>query len=368
MKKVNLLKVSAVILSAALAGCDRGPSFAQLEAQERQSRLYSNAMDDLQAGRVNAAIRGFEKVVVQEPKAYSAHFQLATLLQDVKRDYLGAIAHYRLYLLLRPETDKATIAKERMKRSEELLRAESVRKIGGNVNEKIVEENKKLVEENAKLNARIISIEGDLREANTKVSQLTLDVDKKRQLIEKLTSQDGDGKPRTMDYEGAVAEVKAQRAERRRRMLNPTDKELLEEGDFEESSERGKKPADFKSYRKDLEEDDDGRSKKSIGSSQEVKDLRKLFEEEDSGSQPYKKTTAANSSKSANPFNFGAKEKPSNEQKRPETYTVQEGDTLFNISEKFYGTGSKWHTIREANRATITPAGHLKPGQVIKLP
>ena len=71
---------------ALACGCDRGPSLSEIEERERTSRLYTNAMDDLQAGRMDAAIKGFERVVLEEPKSYSAHFQLATLLQDVRKD------------------------------------------------------------------------------------------------------------------------------------------------------------------------------------------------------------------------------------------------------------------------------------------
>ena len=77
----------ALLLGAAafVSGCDRNMSIAEIEAKERTSRLYTTAMEDLQAGRTDPAIRGFEHVLVQEPRNYSAHFQLATLLQDIKK-------------------------------------------------------------------------------------------------------------------------------------------------------------------------------------------------------------------------------------------------------------------------------------------
>ena len=97
MKMLNVLVagVLAGVLLVPVCGCNRGPSLSEIEAKERTSRLFRDAMDDLQAGRMDAAIKRFERVVQEEPKAYSAHFQLATLLQDVKRmkfDHLGAFA------------------------------------------------------------------------------------------------------------------------------------------------------------------------------------------------------------------------------------------------------------------------------------
>ena len=37
----------------------------------------------------------------------------------------------------------------------------------------------------------------------------------------------------------------------------------------------------------------------------------------------------------------------------PTTYTVEYGDTLFTIAQKFYGDGTQWRTIFDANQAVI---------------
>jgi len=53
----------------------------------------------------------------------------------------------------------------------------------------------------------------------------------------------------------------------------------------------------------------------------------------------------------------------------PTTYTVVRGDSLWKISKKFYGTGSKWRTIYNANRSLIGGNPNLiHPGQVLKIP
>jgi LysM repeat protein len=39
--------------------------------------------------------------------------------------------------------------------------------------------------------------------------------------------------------------------------------------------------------------------------------------------------------------------------KKKNTYTIKNGDTLWSISKKYYGTGSKWKTIYTANKSTI---------------
>lgn len=64
----------------------------------------------------------------------------------------------------------------------------------------------------------------------------------------------------------------------------------------------------------------------------------------------------------------GQKKPKANAGGRPETYTVQNGDTLFRISMRFYGSPNKWRAILEANRAVISADARLRVGQVIRLP
>ena len=329
---LGMAPVAAMMFFCA-AGCDKGSSLAEMNAQQQQSRLYANAMDDLQAGRVDAAIRGFERVVIEDPLSYEAHFQLATLLQDVKKDYIGAIAHYRSYMKVRPESDKATVAQNRMKRSEDLLMAEAVRKIGGNTADKIVQENGQLTSDLAKLKARVNELEGALRAANKKVSDLTLELKKKSDVIEKLGEDDGPSNTANISVKEALAELREAQAERRRRLVEPTDKELIEEDD-ETPGER-------------------------IRNSPEIKNLRNEFAQEDAAKAPFG---------DAKPIVKKPAEKKAEKQQRPKTYQIQDGDTLYKISVRFYGNGGHWRAIREANRTTISPDGRLKIGQVINLP
>ncbi len=53
----------------------------------------------------------------------------------------------------------------------------------------------------------------------------------------------------------------------------------------------------------------------------------------------------------------------------PTTYTVVAGDTLWQIAQRFYGDGSLWPTIYEANRAVIgSNPNIIRPGQVLTIP
>lgn len=50
------------------------------------------------------------------------------------------------------------------------------------------------------------------------------------------------------------------------------------------------------------------------------------------------------------------------------TYTVEKGDTLEKISQKFYGTTRKWRRIYEANREVLRSPDRVYPGQKLTIP
>lgn len=51
-----------------------------------------------------------------------------------------------------------------------------------------------------------------------------------------------------------------------------------------------------------------------------------------------------------------------------EKYTIQKGDTLEEISQKFYGTTKKWNKIFQANKDKLKAPNKIYPGQVIDVP
>lgn len=50
------------------------------------------------------------------------------------------------------------------------------------------------------------------------------------------------------------------------------------------------------------------------------------------------------------------------------TYTVVEGDTLWKIADHFYGDGSRFKVIFEANTHLLKNSDLIHPGQVLKIP
>ena len=77
---------------------------------ERADALYQSAMDDYRAGRLDAAVKGFTKVLLNDPGNASARFQLACLQQDSRQDFVEAYCGYREYLRQYPKSDKAPLA------------------------------------------------------------------------------------------------------------------------------------------------------------------------------------------------------------------------------------------------------------------
>lgn len=55
-----------------------------------------------------------------------------------------------------------------------------------------------------------------------------------------------------------------------------------------------------------------------------------------------------------------------NEEETLGTHTVAPGETLWSISEKYYGTGYKWVDIAEAN--SLQNPGQIEAGQLLSLP
>ena len=50
------------------------------------------------------------------------------------------------------------------------------------------------------------------------------------------------------------------------------------------------------------------------------------------------------------------------------TYTVQKGDTLWKIAKEFYGKGSEWTRIHEANKDVIRDPDLIQPGWSLRIP
>ncbi len=338
---------AAAAAAAVLCGC--GESVASKEASERQSAAYRNAEADYKAGRLDEAVEGFRKVVRTVPGAFSAHFQLAVLLQDYKKDYIGAIEHYREYVAMRPGADKSAVAEGRMAVCRKMLANELAPGAGvmpGDTPEESAAKDRRIAaaqNENAKLKKDVAALERRLKAAETRNAELAA----------RLKSAVSGEEP------GAAAPAAPQP------VRLPTEKELLEDD--------GDAPRDIAAEARKIGETGESGGDARAASLAEARALLAESEREDAAPSPAapggpKPAGGAAANSGASPLpGFGGR-KPPALPPRPKTYAVQPGETLQAIALRFYGTRSAWERIREANKAKITTTGHVKAGDVLILP
>lgn len=290
---------------------------------EQDSSSYRSAMADYRAGRIDAAVKGFKKVIRENPANASARFQLACLLQDAKKDYLPAYCGYLEYLAQHPESDKAEIARERLAICEKELAKVLASKHGLNRVEAYTQEIESLKADLKAAEQRARTLEQDL--ADSRRRTVTLDTENER--LKKIIKTDGQtdvAPPRV------VKEAK----------------DLLEEEAEDVVPRHQNEMVGLRS-----EEQDEISAGSSLLPARTTEDLAKRVAQEQVESD---QRAAAEALQKA--------------QEHPETYVVQEGDTLYRIAARFYGRISAWKAIRDANKAVISTDGRVRAGQTIKLP
>ena len=300
MKPLAMAAAMAILTTS----CDRLAGHGSRE--DRADAHYRSAMADYQAGRLDAAVAGFEKTVDMNPLNSSARFQLACLKEESKKDYLGAIVEYREFLRLSPKGEKALLAKSRLSRCMELYAAECAEGKSSRAGDETA------AAAVAALKAENRRISGELEEALRKASSLAGECERLKSMVRAV----GEGE------DSSARPVK----------VALDDKELLEDdGDDGERKQVVSEAAKLKA------DDDDGAAAPFAGSP-----------------APAKKDVRAPAAPAAAP--------------RPKTYVVQEGETLTSIARRFYGNGNNWRKIQEANRAAISVDGKVDAGTEITLP
>ena len=369
MSRVGLFLVCGWLVWSG-AGCGKD-SVAATENTERNSALYRQAFAAEQSGDIDEAIRLYNKVLIDEPKSFSAHFQLATLLHDHREDYIGAIYHYRQYMYLRPESDKSTLAQERVRIAEQLLAPQILRKVGESV-QGISQAH--LLKENDRLNRIITTMEGEKsvlveekNRAEKERVELRADNVRLREILVKMRVDETAAEPA-----GSLLK-RAEAAARKSGEAKPPAKTDLKALREEAASISG--PADKGgATRKPLVD---------IPSTEAVlKKVQSRLEGVPEPAEPVAQPPSAEKGKktekpdksSFSALSLFGKEKEDKKEKgakaggEQRTYVVQPGDTLFRVAEKFYGDSTRWKIIRDANRARIDPDGRIRAGQMIVVP
>ena len=327
--KTTMNRLAPVLVSVALlalAACDYLRDREDL-ALEREDGAYRAALADYRAGRLDAAARGFAKAIRKSPANASARFQYACLMQDTKKDYLEAFCAYREFLMQRPDSDKAPLAKDRLAICErELARelAEKHRLLGNEAVEK-----------------EVASLREGLKAAETRAASAEKLLEEERARSRSLEGE----------HERLLAAVKSTGAGEAAQRRTAVDvKDLLDE---EEDETGGRDATRATVAALKAEEADETAGGPSLLPRQTAEDRARR--------------DAAQAAR-AEEERAAAERAAAERAKRPPTYVVQEGDTLYKIALRFYGRVSAWRQIRDANRATISNDGRVKSGQTITLP
>lgn len=285
---------------------------------ERDDRIYRAAMDDYRAGRMDAAIAGLEKTVRNDPSNASARFQLACLQQDLKKDYLSAFCGYREFLVQQPECDRAKLARERLTVCEKESARALATKYGLNASDGLARE--------------LETVRAELKTATSRAAAAEKDLAALRERLRLLSA----------DRDRLLAVVKGG-----------------------EGNEAGT-PAGVVAAKDLLEEEDEGEdeSRQAIRREKSILDKE---DEESTGSSliPVRRVVDANrKTDKASDEQTSGKKVPDH----PKTYVVEDGDTLYGVSKRFYGSIQFWKAIREANKALISSDNRLRAGDTLVLP
>jgi len=342
--KMKMSLPVVMLLLASLTACDRigGDDFRK----ERSARLYKTAMEDYRAGRLTQAVEGLKKVCSDDPSNASARFQLACLLQDSAKDYFGAACAYREYLAQRGGSEKGALAKDRLAACERELAQVLASKYRLNDVAEQTARNAALQEELKTSAARHAKLQKDLATAMQRIAHLVQESERLKSLMK---TDEGEAGARATDVTEALA--------------------LLQEEDTE-SKTHATDVSDVQEHLKDTSEETVSSPK--VGD--DAATVNALLEEETKETPLLTHTPAAKEKRDAarkvaeEAAARRAAAEAAEKAKRPETYVVADGDTLYKIATRFYGRASEWKRIRDANKAIISTDGRVKTGQKLVLP
>jgi len=317
----------ALMALVTLTACDRrGDAAAE---RDRADRTYRAAMSDYQSGRINQALEGLKKACTDDPANASARFQFACLLQDVAKDYAGAYCAYHEYLLQRPQSEKSKLAKDRMAVCEREMAKALTDRFAPEAVQKAVRDAQETRAAQSKAEAECTKLKAELESTQQALAKLRQENNRLKDL---MRDEAGDVGPDT-SHADDVAEARALVADEAIPNKSASD-EIAEAKKLVEDDTAAVEPPPM------LSQSSDAKAKRAAA-------------------QAAEQTAAQAAAKSAGPYPH---------ETRPETYVVQEGDTLYKIAIRFYGRASAWNRIRAANKATISTDGRLKIGQKIVLP
>ena len=103
-----MLRSTCIVFAAslALAGCN----FANKEEahyDDSRNPNYKQAQQDLESNNPNGAVADYQAALAADPKLAGAHYELGLIYGDKLADPVGSIYHFKQFLALAPDSDKA---------------------------------------------------------------------------------------------------------------------------------------------------------------------------------------------------------------------------------------------------------------------
>lgn len=190
--KISLCALIALIF----AGCG---SSADRTGDVNQSPEMNAALTAERRGDYDKAIAYYYEAIAAYPKAATPYLQIALILQDKKKDYIGAIYNYRRYTeLANPNKDASNLSviSDRIRAAGQLLAAQYVSTISAGSSNDYV----KLMENFDKLNKKLSAIEAEKQTClssnqvlRAKIAELDRRIEHQNDFIQRLRSSSAGG-------------------------------------------------------------------------------------------------------------------------------------------------------------------------------
>lgn len=343
--------VAFVFAALLLASCGKAIRGESLE--ERSDKAYQTAVADYTAGRIDAAIEGFEAAIRSNPANASARFQLAVLLQEARKDYLGAMCWYRAYLLLAPSSDKARLAKERLRECEKLFAAELGKSYNLGDSAELMREIEKLKSGGASEREGRKRAECALEAASAKAASLERENARLKSMLKRMGEDEDDTAPSAPRPAPAAAKAAVDPGEE----SAPPPRKPVAQAEPEAEKEPTVNPEALALF----EEEERTASARPAALPVPPREAA------DAGAAPFPAKKPAEGSRLTD-LARSFREPSGDAEARPRTHIVEEGETLSMIALKYYGRKGAWRRIQDANKTAVSPDGKVKTGQVLSIP
>ncbi len=314
LKYVALFSFTALLLT----GCGKDDSVATQESTQRAQPLVEEAMRAERDGKTDEAVTLYRRALRSDSANAVAHFNLALLLHDRKKDYIGAYYHYQEYLDLSPSSEKAELVREQMAVVKGLLAEQLAQDITNRKRRELEDE--------------YSSIRDSLTEAQIELSKLRTANAEKEKTIEEL--------------------------ERKLRSLENIISAMKEDEEARKAqNEAGLTQA--RSLASEVTAEDDV----ATDDISAIRDLaNEMITEDDGGQSERNQATRDAVEGKVDDELVTASPTPGKK------YLVRPGDTWRQLAREAYGDGAQWTKLRDANRSTTNPNGRLRAGETVVIP